>query len=283
VLQRNGHFSIKDRGNRRIQIRAQLARSFGFNQQIYQCRLNSKISDSSKRKQLNYMQQRNDSFTESHAEMAGGTALLSDNNGGVDGQVDLTPSVRPSDRFAEFDPAKLRLDQSTLAQAAAKKLRTTIPIRKPSAQDFIRVNPNADYRLSAAAFIELKEDREIYLVLPGYVPQLGESEYFTAALYLYVNRQQVLALWPVKLPRRDGRTNPWNLSAQDAAERAMKKWIQVRSNMSLGAYEISQAEGVLSDPEWPTETFKELLSVGFKGRIIHGPDHPVIQKLRGLI
>jgi hypothetical protein len=229
------------------------------------------------------MQQRNDSFTESKTDTAGGTVLLNNNNDGVNGQVDIAPSIQRPDRFAEFDPVKLRLDQSALGQMAAKKLRTTIPIRKPSAQDFIRVNPNAKYRLSAAAFIELKEDREIYLVLPEYVPQLSENEYFAAALYLYINRQQVLSFWPVKLPRSDGRTNTWNASAQDAAEMAMKNWIQMRSNMSLGAYEIFKAEGALSDPEWPTETFKELLSIGFKGRIIQGPDHPVIQKLRGLI
>ena len=35
VLQRNGYFFTKDQGDQRIQMRAQLARPFGFNQSIH--------------------------------------------------------------------------------------------------------------------------------------------------------------------------------------------------------------------------------------------------------
>jgi hypothetical protein len=39
-----------------------------------------------------------------------------------------------------FDPAALRLDQSFTEGPAVKKLLTTIPVRKPGAQDFVRVH-----------------------------------------------------------------------------------------------------------------------------------------------
>ena len=51
--------------------------------------------------------------------------------------------------------------------------------------------------------------------------------------------------------------------------------------MSLGAYEVFLAENQSADPEWPGLPFFELLKIASKGRIIDGPDHPVMQKLRG--
>src|SRR5690348_3380385 len=100
------------------------------------------------------------------------------------------------DPFADL--ASLRLSQDFDA-AAAKKLLTTVPVRKPNRQDFVRVHPDPAFRLTPAAIIELKEDREVYLLTPGMVQELP-GEYSAAALYTTINRQGVLHLWPVKLP-----------------------------------------------------------------------------------
>ena len=51
--------------------------------------------------------------------------------------------------------------------------------------------------------------------------------------------------------------------------------------MSLGAYEIFQAESAIPDPTWPELTFQEITRIAFKDRLIAGPDHPVIKRLRG--
>ena len=61
-----------------------------------------------------------------------------------------------------FDLAKLRVSQDFLETTNVKKLLTTVPIRKPSSQDFVRVHPSPAYR-ETLAFIELKDDREIYI------------------------------------------------------------------------------------------------------------------------
>jgi hypothetical protein len=53
--------------------------------------------------------------------------------------------------------------------------------------------------------------------------------------------------------------------------------------MNLAAYEIHLAENVLTEPEWPDKPFRELLEIGFKGRVIQGQEHPVIRRLRGAI
>ena len=61
-----------------------------------------------------------------------------------------------------FDPENLRLDQSFVETSGVKKLLTTVPVRKPNNQDFVRVHSDEAYRLPAA-IIELKDDREVYL------------------------------------------------------------------------------------------------------------------------
>ena len=76
----------------------------------------------------------------------------------------MTDTTRTSPN--PFDPAALRLDQSFAETAGVKKLLTTVPVRKPNKQDFVRVHPDPAYRLTPTAIIELNEDREIYLVTP---------------------------------------------------------------------------------------------------------------------
>jgi len=89
-------------------------------------------------------------------------------------------------------------------------------------------------------------------------------------------------LWPVRLPSPDGRQLAWHHSAQVAAEMAMKRWIRVKANMSLGAYDIFEANCTIPEPEWPSDiSFPKLLEIAFKGRLVDSLDHPVLKRLRG--
>jgi hypothetical protein len=181
-----------------------------------------------------------------------------------------------------FDPAALRLDQSYADTVGVKKLLTTVPVRKPNKQDFVRVHPDASYRLTPAAIIEVKDDREVYLVTPNLAPGLV-GEFSTVTLFTTINRQGTLHLWPVKLPASDGRQNEWHRSAAEAAERAMKKWVRVTASMSLGAYEIFEASGDLPEPIWPDFSFQEILRIAFRERIVDRADHPLVQRLQGIV
>ena len=79
----------------------------------------------------------------------------------------MTDTINNADTAPNpFDPAALRLDQSYADTVGVKKLLTTVPVRKPNRQDFVRVHPDPAYRLTPAAIIEVKEDREVYLVTP---------------------------------------------------------------------------------------------------------------------
>jgi hypothetical protein len=62
----------------------------------------------------------------------------------------------------------------------------------------------------------------------------------------------------------------------------MKKWVRVTANMSLGAYEIFEAMGDLPEPVWPEHPLEEILTIAFRERLVDHPDHPVVQRLRGI-
>jgi hypothetical protein len=179
------------------------------------------------------------------------------------------------------DLSALRLDQSYADTVGVKKLLTTVPVRKPNRQDFVRVHPDPGYRLTPAAIIEVKEDREVYLVMPS-MAQALTGEFATVTLLTTINRQGTLHLWPVKLPDPQGRQNEWHRSAA-GAERAMKKWVRVTASMSLGAYEIFEAGGDLPDPVWPDFSFQEILKIAFRERLVDRPDHPLVQRLQGIV
>ena len=178
-----------------------------------------------------------------------------------------------------FDPANLKLAQNYGASAGVKKLTTTIPVRKPGKQDFVRVHPDPAYSIETAV-LEFKEERETYLVAPELWDELL-GELTPKALFTTINRQKVISLWPVRLPGEDGRIDEWNESAMDAATLGQKKWVRVSANMSLGAYDVFEATGEIPEPEWPELDLGQILEIAFKGRFIKDSDHPALKRLRG--
>jgi hypothetical protein len=179
-----------------------------------------------------------------------------------------------------FDLESLRLNPSFLETAGVKKLLTTVPARKPNAQDFVRVHPDPAYR-DNFAMIDLKDDREDYLVRPEVMSELAGEVVFKT-IFTAINRQGVVFLWPIRLPAPDDRKSDWPRSAREAAEMAMTRWIRLKANMSLGAYEITVAESVIAAPVWPEISFGELIRLAYRDRMITALDHPVVKRLRGL-
>ena len=196
-------------------------------------------------------------------------------------EVDNETDAADGDPFSQLE--SLRLDQSFADQVGVKKLLTTVPVRKPNRHDFVRVHPDPAYRLTPAALIELKDDRETFLVPPAMAIELP-GEFVVATLYTAITRPGgVLHLWPIRLPGVDGKHNEWHRSAAEAAELAMDRWIRVKANMALRANEIEEAIGDLPDPTWPDLPFSEILRIAFRNHIIDSFDHPVVQRLRGAV
>ena len=189
---------------------------------------------------------------------------------------------KKTDVTKDFDLDSLRLKQDFSETLGIQRVLSHVPVRKPNKTNFIRVHPGEDYRMDVG-IVEMKEERETFLVTPAMMSEPGIYELVAPArLVTYITRQGVLALWPLKL-EKDGKLNPWHESALEAAQLAEKQWVSVRADMSLGAYQIFLATAELPEPEWPEHTFSELVRLGFKGLIVDAPDHPLIQQLTGAI
>jgi hypothetical protein len=191
------------------------------------------------------------------------------------------PAPPPTPAPDPFDPQALRLSQDFSAAAGVKKALLTVPVRKPHNSWFVRAHPSPDYRFETAV-IELKEDREIYLVAPDLRDALAtEPTFKPKMLATAVNRQGVLFLWEVNLPRSDGRIDEWSRTALEAVTLATKGWVRVTANTAVGGYEVIQATGQLPGPAWPDLPLRELLRIAFRERYIDGLEHPVLRRLRG--
>jgi hypothetical protein len=143
-----------------------------------------------------------------------------------------SPPVSEPDLLDPFHPENLKLDQSHLERPAGKKLLLQVPLRRPNDQTYFRVHP--EYRISPAALITLKDDRDTFLVDKGFVSELAPWEFHYATLYLVITRQEDLLIWPAKMAGPEGRPSDWYTSAAQVAEQAIKKWIKVVSNMADG-------------------------------------------------
>src|SRR5215469_9481473 len=119
-----------------------------------------------------------------------------------------------------FNPERLRLSQNFGNLIGVKKVLTAVPVRNPDRQSFIRVHPSPTYRIETAV-LELKAERETYLVEPSLISDLP-GEVIPKALFTAVNRQGVVFLWPIRLPDADGRHNPWSDTALQGATAAME-------------------------------------------------------------
>ena len=179
-----------------------------------------------------------------------------------------------------FDLESLRLSQDFAVTGLQKEI-LSVPVRKPSKEHWVRAHPSDDYYLQTG-LLELKEEREVYLVSPEIWPELaGESTFGPRGLYTAMNRQGVLSLWPVKLPEPGGRINQWHQSALDAVGRAKERWVRVVPNMSLGGYDLYTTKGDIPEPQWPDLTMQEIIRLAFKDMLIDSVDHPVLKGLRG--
>ena len=80
-----------------------------------------------------------------------------------------TPAPSPFDNLDA-----LRINQNFAEQAVATKVLATVPIGRPNKQAFVRVRPEPEYGMDLAC-LELKEDREIFIVAPAFALQIPEE------------------------------------------------------------------------------------------------------------
>jgi hypothetical protein len=191
------------------------------------------------------------------------------------------PLQAPSPSRTPFDMAALRLPANYGATLGVKKILMAVPVGKPSKARFFRVRPGVEWSIPVF-IVELKEERETYIVTPGIAPILGDLVK-PAQIYVAIDRNDNPFLIPIPLPGEDGRRNPWHESLAQAIGHAEKKWVRIAANMSAGSYDVLEAQGTLTDPTWPDLGIEKLIEIAFRGKIISDDTHPVVQALLGRV
>lgn len=185
----------------------------------------------------------------------------------------------PSGDLHAFSLDQFRISQEHFGDSASSKVLTTVPVNKPPKECYFRTHPGADYRL-AVGIVELKATNEMYLVSGNLGPPLQDEPTFSLKqLVTTVTRDGSVYLWPVAADS----ANSWARSAYEAIAIATKRWIRLKSNRQIGAYEpiVAAANANIGDPSWPEHSFAELVKIAFRGRIIDTLDHAVLRQLRG--
>lgn len=184
----------------------------------------------------------------------------------------------PSAPRSEMDLKGLALSQDYTSMASVKKAILKVPILKPSAQTWFQISPNPAWQIRVPV-VELKEDREHYIVAPDMRDELL-GEWIPKLLTGVITKQGTVMFWPIRLPGQDGKLDTWNESALEIVRSFAGRWIRMQSNRESGAYDVIEPISELPPPEWPADP-QAMLKIAFRGRIITSADHPVVRQLRG--
>src|SRR6516165_3790486 len=166
------------------------------------------------------------------------------------------------------DLEAIRLSPDDTSEIGTREVLTRVPVRRPRRDEFFRCHPDPAMSLAVTIYVDRDEQVDVYFVAPAMRGLLAE-DLKPVLLQLTINRKGVVFIWPLTLPSEDnplGRS--WHESARKAAEIAKEDWIRMSADKSLGGYRVRQAEGRLSEPDWPKKTFNELLAIAFADRII---------------
>lgn len=126
-----------------------------------------------------------------------------------------------------------------------------IPIRKPSASEFIRVHP--DYEQVHQLNLKNYQD-QWYLAHPGRDANQNRSPH---SLFLCVSSTQRYFFWPVKCEHLD---NSWMISSFKAIHTAIWHWVTISSDQKCQKYQVKPVETPLLEPVWPQQSILELLN-----------------------
>jgi hypothetical protein len=176
-----------------------------------------------------------------------------------------------------IDLSKAKLPQNYSEMSQVEKVHAIIPVARPPKTTFFQVNANPDF--SFEAYI-LDYGNSTYLVFPEVAAQFPELVK-AVRLVSAITREGNPFLWPLRLPKDDGRSDNWATSAIEIAELAKGVWVRVTANMSAGCYTAYKAPAITVEPVFISMTMEEMLQKAFRDFVITDMNHPIAREMLG--
>jgi hypothetical protein len=185
------------------------------------------------------------------------------------------------------DPTDIFNDLTALRKATKptverKKVLVNVDVGRPPNACYFRTHP--ELRLKARTILQKEGTKRMFYYISPYSgmethPKLIERLREVELTLTYLWPGGNILVWPVP-------QNPdfkvWR-SEQRAATLAETQWTQLAWSERLADYEVTTAENLQKDPEWPEESLEQILKVAFSGRIIDNEDHDYVKELRGIL
>jgi hypothetical protein len=174
----------------------------------------------------------------------------------------------------------LAIDQAHLEEYANPGTESgVVECEKPAKGLFFTVRPETGkpYKNRAFYFLLQMEGRDPYLVAPKIAEQKKEEDTIRPVMIVrYVTMAGEEGLWPLKLNPPDGRSNNWNTSALNILELAESgKWVRMINAGKHYRHQVSNKTLKEVPPKFTDRTFKDLIDIAFKDRIVKTLDHEI--------
>jgi hypothetical protein len=189
----------------------------------------------------------------------------------------IVPKQDPSDIFNDL--AALR--KATKAAVQRKKLLTNVAVGRPPNTVHFRTHP--ELKFEAKVVLQKDGTRRIFYYISPYSkmeehPKLINRYRPVMLTLTYMWPSGEFLLWPVP-ELVDFKV--W-MSERQAAVLAQDQWVQLAWNDQRADYDVTTAENLNIEPQWPEESFETILKVAFSGRIIDNAEHDYVKELRGV-
>jgi hypothetical protein len=198
------------------------------------------------------------------------------------------PVQKPDLKVVPASPESVFDDIEALRKTATLKVsRRVVPVnvavRRPPNNVYFRCHSSPAMSLDVSIIIGDGGSDDFYFVTPhmlNHHTMLPRLRRVTIAT-VYSWPGGAISLWPVPIVE-ETRIACWK-SARAAYELSKERWVQLCWNADTRDYDVVVAEGIKTEPNWPTDrSLADLLRLGFADKIISTPEHPYVMRLRGL-
>lgn len=195
-----------------------------------------------------------------------------------------TPEGRPDPESSKaaasggYDWGSMLLPDDAEGDLRTEEVLGVPRVKRPPNTQFFRCRKDLAGNINVLD-METEGERVTYLVAPTVAKQLDDETAIKAKHgRVCLTREGGLYLWLRSL----GGSDTWSQSAARATDRAESNWVRATSSRSLSEYKCKVATGIDDEPNWPKESFIEILQAAFEGKVIDSLDHPAVKQLQGL-